>query len=246
MSGGGRVQGRRRATVAGLFISFEGADGCGKTTQAALLSETLRRRGLDVVATREPGGTPLGEKLRALLLDTGPGGPVDEAEMLLMAAARAQHVREVVLPALERGAVVVTDRFIDSSIAYQAGGLGLPEEDVRQVNLIATGGLWPRKTIWLDVEPRVGLERAGAAAAPAAGAVAAAAPAQDESMPRLDRIEERGLDFQRRVVQTYRRLAAEDPKRWIRIEVTELTVEEVAAAVEAVVNPLLKEAGFAR
>lgn len=232
--------------MAGLFISFEGADGCGKTTQAALLSETLRRRGLDVVATREPGGTPLGEKLRALLLDTGPGGPVDEAEMLLMAAARAQHVREVVLPALERGAVVVTDRFIDSSIAYQAGGLGLPEEDVRQVNLIATGGLWPRKTIWLDVEPRVGLERAGAAAAPAAGAVAAAAPAQDESMPRLDRIEERGLDFQRRVVQTYRRLAAEDPKRWIRIEVTELTVEEVAAAVEAVVNPLLKEAGFAR
>lgn len=232
--------------MAGLFISFEGADGCGKTTQAALLSETLRRRGLDVVTTREPGGTPLGEKLRALLLDTGPGGPVDEAEMLLMAAARAQHVREVVLPALERGAVVVTDRFIDSSIAYQAGGLGLPEEDVRQVNLIATGGLWPRKTIWLDVEPRVGLERAGAAAAPAAGAVAAAAPAQDESMPRLDRIEERGLDFQRRVVQTYRRLAAEDPKRWIRIEVTELTVEEVAAAVEAVVNPLLKEAGFAR
>lgn len=233
--------------MAGLFISFEGADGCGKTTQAKRLAEALRRRGLDVVATREPGGTPLGEKLRALLLDTGSNGPVDEAEMLLMAAARAQHVQEVVLPALARGAVVVTDRFIDSSIAYQAGGLGLPEEDVRQVNLIATGGLWPRKTIWLDVEPRLGLERAGGAVggAPggASGSESGGAPGAS-SGGGFDRIEGRGLQFQQRVVQMYERLAARDPERWVRIDVTGLSVEQVGAAVDAVVEPLLREGGF--
>lgn len=216
-----------------MFISFEGADGCGKSTQAGLLAAMLRARGLDVALTREPGGTPLGEKLRGLVLESGPDGPGDEAEMLIIAAARAQHVREVIEPALARGAVVISDRYIDSSIAYQGGGLGLPEDDVLRANLIATGGLWPDKTIWLHVEPRLGLERAGAANG-----------GNGFERHGLDRIEGRGLQFQERVVRTYERLAAQDPQRWARIDVTGLSVDEVADKVARIVEPLLKEAGL--
>lgn len=215
--------------MSGLFITFEGADGCGKTTQAERLATALRERGLDVVATREPGGTALGGKLRKLMLNSGADGPVPTAEMLLMAADRTQHVHEVVLPALKRGAIVVSDRFVDSSIAYQAGGLRLPEEDVRRVNTVATGGLLPRLTIWLQIPAGRALERADGRGAAHAG---------------LDRIERRGVEFQKRVIATYEQLAAEHPERWRCVDVTHLSVEDVATRVDEIVEPLLLETGF--
>src|SRR5690606_25399984 len=130
------MSGERR----GFFITLEGPDGCGKGTQARLLVAWLKEQGFDAVHTFEPGGTALGRELRRLLLDEGaPVSPV--AGMLLMAADRAQHVEEVIRRALARGAVVVSERFVDSSIVYQGAGLGLPEEQIRQVNAVATGGL---------------------------------------------------------------------------------------------------------
>lgn len=240
----------------GVFITLEGPDGCGKTTQVERLVEALRSRGVDVVRTREPGGTPLGRQLRQLLLghsaDGYPAdgrGPAPITEMLLMAADRAQHVHEVIGPALARGAVVVSDRYVDSSIAYQAGGVGLPESDVRRINALATGGLLPDVTMLLDIEPEDALGRAGARGDPdesgrdqrihdergAAGELAAP----------LDRIERRGVKFQERVLATYRRLAALESTRWVRIDVTGQTVDDVAENVWAAVQRVLKQAGFA-
>lgn len=240
--------GRAASDHRGKFITFEGPDGCGKTTQVERLVDVLRERGVDVVRTREPGGTPLGERLRQLLLAGGGGtaggsGPVPMAEMLLMAADRTQHVHELIRPALERGAVVISDRYVDSSIAYQAGGLRLPESDVRRVNALATGGLLPDLTILLDIEPEDALSRAGArTAAGAAGGGDGYDP--EGSSPQLDRIERRGIKFQERVVATYRRLAALESSRWERIDVTGQTVDEVATRVWAVVAPFLQKAGF--
>lgn len=240
--------GRAASDHRGKFITFEGPDGCGKTTQVERLVDVLRERGVDVVRTREPGGTLLGERLRQLLLAGGGGtdggsGPVPVAEMLLMAADRTQHVHELIRPALERGAVVISDRYVDSSIAYQAGGLGLPESDVRRVNALATGGLLPDLTILLDIEPEDALHRAGVR--PAVGAAAGGDRYDPEaSGPQLDRIERRGIKFQERVVATYRRLAALESSRWERIDVTGQTVDEVATRVWAVVAPFLQKAGF--
>src|ERR687895_1464138 len=132
-----------------MFITFEGVDGSGKTTQAALLAEALRAEGHDVVATREPGGTELGERIRELLLDGGSVAPWAEAS--LFAAARAQLVDEVIRPALARGADVISDRYIDSSLAYQGLARGLGVERVLELNLLATGGLLPDKTFLLLV-----------------------------------------------------------------------------------------------
>lgn len=215
----------------GVFITFEGPDGCGKSTQASRLAQRLQQFGIDVVATREPGGTPLGRRLRQLLLEKDEDGPVPVVEMLLLAADRAQHVRQLIRPALQRGAVVLSDRYIDSSIAYQAGGLGLPEADVRKVNVLATDGLLPDLTILLDMEPEAALRRkqSGPVGEDGAG---------------LDRIEGRGLLFQERVLTMYRRLAALETSRWVRLEVMDLSVDEVAANVWAAVTPVLRKAGI--
>lgn len=223
----------------GVFISLEGIDGSGKSTQAALLAEWLASQGYDVTATREPGGTPLGAELRRLLLglkqghgdadggravtddvsgETDGRAPVPVAEMLLMAADRAQHVARVIGPALAAGKIVVSDRFVDSSRAYQAVGLGLPEADVARVNDIATGGLRPDLTILLDLDP------------------ARAHARQDE--PR-DRIERRGLDFQQRVRAAYHALVRRDPDRWVTLPVEGLSIEEVHAMVVRTVQERL-------
>ncbi len=145
-----------------MFISFEGLDGCGKTTQAAMLADALELEGREVVRVREPGGTPTGERIRELLLDPAAKiGPA--AEALLYAAARAQLVEEVIAPALARGSVVIADRFIDSSLAYQGVGRGLGLERILAVNQLATGGLMPDATLLLRLEADEAARRRGSA-----------------------------------------------------------------------------------
>lgn len=147
------------APYPGLFIAFEGGDGAGKSTQAAALADSLRAEGRDVVLTREPGGTPIGEKLRSLVLDHGHGDVDARCEALIFAAARAAHSTALIRPALARGAVVITDRYIDSSVAYQGAGRALGASDVTALNAWATAGLRPTLTILLDVDPARGRAR---------------------------------------------------------------------------------------
>ncbi|MGO4147747.1 dTMP kinase [Paenarthrobacter sp. YAF11_1] len=143
----------------GLFIAFEGGDGAGKSTQAARLADALQSRGRSVLRTREPGGTPIGEKLRSLVLDHGHGTIDARTEALMFAAARAAHASQVIRPALAEGMVVITDRYIDSSVAYQGAGRGLGAEGVLTLNQWATESLSPDLTVLLDVDPSDGRRR---------------------------------------------------------------------------------------
>lgn len=192
-----------------MFITFEGGDGAGKTTQLELLYEWLQEEGHDVVATREPGGTELGCGIRELLLHSG---DVDaRAEALLYAADRAHHVATVVRPVLERGGVVIGDRYIDSSVAYQGVGRTLGKDEVLNLSLWATGGLLPDLTILLDLPTPALYARLG------------------ES---LDRIEAAGTDFHEAVRAEFLALAAAEPKRWLVVDAT-LSVDEITQIIRA-------------
>lgn len=193
-----------------MFVSFEGIDGCGKSTQAALLVERLRAAGHEVVATREPGGTPLGEGVRGLLLDGV--AMTSWAEAALFAAARAQLVEEVVVPARARGAWVVCDRFLDSSLAYQGGARGLGIDRVLELNRLAIGDVVPDRTVLVAVPADVALARRAGA--------------------RADRIEREGLAFAERVAAAYEELASRFPGR-MRVVDGIGSPDEVAARVEA-------------
>lgn len=177
----------------GTFITLEGVDGSGKSTQASLLVERLREQRREVVALREPGGTPISEKIRALLLDPENAEMAGECELLLYEASRAQLVREVIEPALLRGAIVVCDRFYDSTHAYQHGGRGLSDALVSRANELGCCGLSPDVTLVLDIDPAAALVRATAQGA--------------------DRLEAEGLAFQQRVRKDYLALAKADPAR---------------------------------
>ncbi len=195
----------------GLFLSLDGPDGGGKTTQAAGLVDWLRGRGVDVVACRDPGGTPLGDRLRAILLDRSELAIGLRAEMLMYMASRAQLVEEVIRPALEAGKVVVSDRFLLANVVYQGHAGGLPAEDVWRVGLGATGGLLPDLTLVIDVPPQVAGARVGA--------------------PR-DRMEDRGDDFRRKVRSGFLRELKTYPAPCLLIDGS-ADVEAVAAKIRS-------------
>ncbi len=208
-----------RADGGGLFIAFEGVEGAGKGTQIELARAHVESRGHEVIVTREPGGTALGDRLRDAVLDPAAGEVDPRAEALLFAAGRAQHVVDVIRPALAEGKVVLCDRYVDSSVAYQGSGRGLGEQDVLTLNAWATQGLFPDLTILLDLDPAAGLERAGG----------------------TDRIEAEDPDFHRRVADAYLRIAEEHPDRVAVIDATG-TVEEVHARVVEAIDRVLVRA----
>jgi dTMP kinase len=200
---------------AGVFVSFEGGDGVGKSTQLRLLADWLAGRGRDVVTTREPGGTPLGVELRRVVMHGDHVAP--RAEALIYAADRAHHVATVIRPALERGAVVLTDRFLDSSVAYQGVGRELGAEAVERINLWGVEGLLPDLTVLLDLDPRVGLSRLTGAP---------------------DRLERAGVEFHERTRRAFLDRAAADPGRWLVVDAAR-SAEAIAATVRERVAALL-------
>ncbi len=204
----------------GHFLVFEGGEGAGKSTQVTRLAERLRGQGRDVVVTREPGATEVGARIRSLVLGNGPTSIAPRAEALLYAADRAHHVATVIRPALERGAVVISDRYVDSSLAYQGAGRTLPVDQVAWLSRWATGGLKPDLVVLLDVEPAVGLRRV----------------ADRGDSP--DRLEAESLPFHERVRYAFLDLAAAEPARYLVLDATR-PAEAVGAAVDARVDRLL-------
>jgi dTMP kinase len=205
--------------TAGLFISLEGIDGVGKSTQSDLLEEFLRAAGREVVRTLEPGGTELGQEIRHLLLHRK-GDVAPRAEALLYAADRAHHVATKIRPALERGEVVITDRYLDSSVAYQGAGRALKADDVRAISMFAVEGLLPHLTILLDLE------------------AAAAAERRNTTGDEPDRLEREKIEFFETVRQAFLDMANAEPQRWLVIDARQ-TVEEMQAQIRARVTELL-------
>lgn len=189
----------------GIFITLEGPDGAGKSTQVENIKSYFENAGREVVVSREPGGTPISEKLRNIVLDNGNAEMDDITEMFVYAAARAQHVSEKIRPALDKGSVVVCDRFVDSSIAYQGYGRNLGDQ-VAEVNRYATCGLEPDVTFFMDLDPEIGRSRIG----------------KDVR----DRLEQQKLDFHYRVYEGYKAICEKYPERVVRIDATR-TIDEI-------------------
>jgi dTMP kinase len=205
--------------TAGLFISLEGIDGVGKSTQSDLLEEFLRNAGREVVRTLEPGGTELGQEIRHLLLHRK-GDVAPRAEALLYAADRAHHVATKIRPALERGQVVITDRYLDSSVAYQGAGRALKAEDVRAISMFAVEGLLPDLTILLDLEASAAAER------------------RNKTGEAPDRLEREKIEFFEAVRQAFLDMAAAEPNRWLVIDARQ-SVEAMQEQIRARVSKLL-------
>ncbi len=203
----------------GLLVAFEGGEGAGKSTQARLLAIWLRENGYDVLATHEPGATKVGMRLRALLLDTAHTGLSPWAEVMMYAADRAEHVSSVIEPALGRGTIVVTDRYVDSTLAYQGGGRQLPLNPIRRVNELATGGLVPDLTFLLDLPPAAGLGRRASSA---------------------DRLEAEPEPFHDRVRATFLALANADPDRYVLLDATK-DATQLSKAVQAALRERLPD-----
>lgn len=209
----------KRPPSKGAFIAFEGVEGSGKGTQVRLAQEYLESKGLEVLVTREPGGTSIGERLRNVLLDPKTGRLEPRTEALLFAASRAQLVTTVIRPALAEGKIVVCDRYVDSSVAYQGLGRGLGEQDVLTLSVWATQGLFPDLTVLLHVEPEVGLGRVGEEA---------------------DRIESEGVEFLAKVSDAYLRIAEDHPERFVVVDASQ-PPEQVHADVVAALDRLIAE-----
>ncbi|MEW9702429.1 dTMP kinase [Paenibacillus sp. SI8] len=213
----------------GIFITFEGPDGAGKTTQLRRLAEAFRQNGHDVVVTREPGGTTISDKIRSIILDPVHQEMVDQAEVLLYAASRAQHVHELILPALKANRIVLCDRFIDASIAYQAYGLGADVETVRAINRFASSGLQATRTYILDVPVEVSLAR-----------LHQRASSTNAAADQLDRIEQKNREYHSRVRAGFHQIAAEHPDR-VRVIDANRSEDQIAGDILTDCNRLLEE-----
>ena len=210
--------------MSGRFVTFEGIEGVGKSTQVALAAAHLRRRGIEVVLTREPGGTPLAESIRRLVLEPGQDHVDGVSELLLMFAARAVHLGNLIEPALARGAWVLCDRFTDATEAYQGGGRGIPAEHIHALERIAQRGRRPDLTLLLDAPVELALRRSRARGEP------------------RDRFELEQADFFRRVREAYLAIHAREPGRVLRIDACE-PVDAVAAAVHRALDGLAGAGG---
>jgi dTMP kinase len=206
-------------TDRGVFVCLEGGEGSGKSTQSRLLRDALTAEGYTVLLTFEPGDTEVGRELRRIVLDPATGALSDRCEALLYAADKAEHVETLVLPALARGEVVVTDRYVDSTLAYQGAGRALDVAEVEQVARWATGDLRPHLTVVLDLEPSAGLGR----------------------FEGRDRIEGESLEFHQRVRDAFVAMAKADPDHYLVLD-ARAPVDEIAAAIRARVEPLLHQA----
>ena len=213
----------------GFFITIEGPEGCGKSTQSEMLVDYLREKGREVVLTREPGGTRVGEQIRSLVLDAKYEEMMPLTELLLMAASRAQHVLEKIRPSLDGGKVVVCSRFLDATIAYQGYGRGFDIDLIRRINNIATAGLLPDLTILIDIDVETGLKRALGVDEDETGSGAG------------DRLENEDIGFHERVRAGYAALAEREPERIVTID-GRGTIEEVREAVRAAVDERLARA----
>ncbi len=208
----------------GLFITFEGPEGSGKTTQVRLLAEYLASRGKMTLVTREPGGTPLAEQLRAMTKDfNGPETMHNETELLLMEAARAQHVRERIRPALQAGKAVICDRFADSTTAYQGGARGIDPAAIERLNKFAMAECVPDLTIYLDLPPEAGFTRTRT---------------RPETAGKYDRFEEENLEFHRRVRTTFQEIARREPER-VRTVAADRPVEQVHEEIRIIADAYL-------
>jgi len=213
--------------MAGVFITFEGIDGCGKSTQLRLLASELRVRGLDVLTTREPGGTTLGQRLRAALLDVQ--GQVDPlAELLVFAADRAQHVRTVLRPSLAENKIVMSDRYADATVAYQGSGRGFKSELINEIVQLATEGLTPDLTLLFNLSV----------------AESAVRTRRRVAAKNTDRLDSENVEFHERVRQAYLEIAQSDPQR-VQVVDARGAAQETHALVMDIVIPFLEERGLA-
>jgi len=210
---------RNKAMKAGKFITIEGGEGVGKTTNLSFITQQLTSRGVDFIVTREPGGTRLAEAIRTLLLSEHEEEVCEMTELLLIFAARAQHIDQVIRPALHAGKWVVSDRFTDATYAYQGGGRGLSEATIAQLEHMVQGALRPDLTLILDLAPEIGLERARKRAA-------------------LDRFEREKLEFFNRVRDAYRQRVSAEPQRCVLVDAGQ-PLERVQSAILEALEPLL-------
>lgn len=204
----------------GFFITFEGTDGGGKTTQIQRLTADLSEAGYDICLTREPGGTPISEQIRDMLLNPDHSEMAPTTELLLYAASRAQHVSEVIKPALEAGKVVISSRFADATVVYQGYGRGLDLGRIARLNRIATDGVTPDVTFVLDLPVAIGLQRV------------------QNSRGGLDRLEREEIEFHRRLREGYQIIARQEPRR-LKIIDAQVSSDQVYAQIQAIIQPLL-------
>lgn len=205
----------------GFFITLEGTDGAGKSTQMKYLKDFFENRGYSVCLTREPGGTKISEKIRELILDNANQEMEEKSEALLYAAARAQHVHQVILPALKEGKVVLCDRFVDSSIVYQGKARNIGMESVEAINHFATGGLSPNLTLWFDLPPEEGLKRVAASG-------------------KVDRLEQETIEFHQKVYEGYGELQRKYPHRIKAVDGTQ-SIDGMRREIQEIVIEKLKE-----
>ncbi|MDH5505971.1 MAG: dTMP kinase [Anaerolineae bacterium] len=203
-----------------MFITLEGPDGSGKTTQVEPLADAIRDAGYDLVVTREPGGTLIGDQVRRVIMDLKNTKMYPEAEILLFQASRAQLVREVIQPTLAEGKIVLCDRYADSTLAYQGYGHQTDLEELKQIIRFATGGLTPDLTVYLDIDPEDGLRRR---------------QGEGEEWNRLDAYE---LTFHQRVREGYHQMIAGEPERWVKVDAAQSAEKVQAAVQEAVIGRL--------